>query len=156
MFTQKIKTPPSLYEMDYNLWVLETVKKLQARDFSRLDLENLIEEVVDLGRRDKRKLENLLTRLIEHLLKLAYWDAERERNIGHWQGEIRTFRKQIKKELRDSPSLKNYCHEIFEECYQDAREIVRDKSQLPIEHFPQVPIAKLEQILDLEWFPEDN
>jgi hypothetical protein len=156
MFTQEITTPSSLYEMDYNLWVLETVKKLQAQDFSTLDLENLIEEVVDLGRRDKRKLENLLTRLIEHLLKLAYWDAERERNIGHWQGEIRTFRKQIKKELRDSPSLKNYCHEIFEECYQDAREIVRDKSQLPIEHFPQVPIAKLEQILDLEWFPEDN
>ena len=153
---QNLSHDESLYNLDYNLWVLSTVEALKGKQFSSLDLEHLIEEVLDLSRRDKKKLKSLLRKLIEHLLKLAYWDAERERNIGHWQGEIRTFRKQIKKELRDSPSLKNYCHEIFEECYQDAREIVRDKSQLPIEHFPQVPIAKLEQILDLEWFPEDN
>lgn len=152
MLSQIDTKTQNLYEMDYNLWVLETVKKLQNRDFSTLDLENLIEEVSDLSRREKRKLESLLTRLIEHLLKLGYWNSEKERNFGHWQGEIRTFRKQIKRELRDSPSLKSYCQEIFEECYQDAREIVSDKSQLPINHFPKTPIAKLEQILDENWF----
>jgi len=154
MLSQVNKKTINLYETDYNLWVLETVKKLQNRDFTKLDLENLIEEVNDLSRRDKRKLENLLTRLIEHLLKLAYWDSERERNIGHWQGEIRGFRKQIKKELRSSPSLKNYCQEIFEECYQDAKEIVSDKSLISLDKFSKLPIAKLEQILDENWFPE--
>ena len=153
MFTQVNTKIQSLYKTDYNLWVLETVQKLQNQDFSNLDLENLIDEVIDLSRRDKRKLENLLTRLIEHLLKLAYWDSERERNIGHWQGEIRAFRKQIKKELRSSPSLKNYCQEIFEECYQDAKEIVSDKSLISLDKLPKFPIAKLEQILDENWFP---
>jgi len=40
----------SLYESDYLLWVQETLTKLRARDFKNLDLENLIEEIEDLGR----------------------------------------------------------------------------------------------------------
>jgi hypothetical protein len=143
----------SLYDTDYNLWVLETVKNLEKRDLDSLDWDNLIEEVNSLGRSEKRKLESLLMRLIEHLLKLGYWDSERENNRGHWQGEIRNFRKQIKKELKASPSLKRYLQEIFEESYQDSREIVSDKSQLPIHTFPETPIASLEQILDENWLP---
>ena len=53
----------TLYDTDYNLWVIETVKQLQEHKFENLDLENLIEEVSDLSRRDKHKLESLLTRL---------------------------------------------------------------------------------------------
>ena len=49
MLTQEKTTILSLYEMDYHLWVLETIKKLQVRDFSTLDLENLIEEVAIWG-----------------------------------------------------------------------------------------------------------
>jgi DNA repair ATPase RecN len=153
MVTQEKFLSKTLYDTDYNLWVLETVKQLQKREFNALDLDNLIEEVADLSRRDKRKLESLLTRLIEHLLKLKYWQSEREQNFGHWQGEVRTFRKQIKKELKASPSLKGYCQEIFEECYQDAREIVSDRSQLPLSTFPKKAIASLEQVLDENWFP---
>ena len=41
-----------LYESDYLLWVQETAKHLQNRDFQALDLENLIEEVLSLSRRD--------------------------------------------------------------------------------------------------------
>ncbi|MDG2989551.1 DUF29 domain-containing protein [Candidatus Synechococcus calcipolaris G9] len=143
----------TLYEIDYNLWVIETVKQLEKREFNALDLENLIEEVADLSRRDKRKLESLLTRLIEHLLKLKYWQSEKDQNLGHWQGEVRTFRKQIKKELKASPSLKEYCQEVFEECYQDAREIFGDRSQLPLSTFPKKSIADLDQVLDEDWFP---
>ncbi len=153
MVTQEKFLSKTLYDTDYNLWVLETVKQLQKREFNALDLDNLIEEVADLSRRDKRKLESLLTRLIEHLLKLKYWQSEREQNFGHWQGEVRTFRKQIKKELKASPSLKGYCQEIFEECYQDAREIVSDRSQLPLSTFPKKAIANFDQVLDENWFP---
>ncbi|MBE9223649.1 DUF29 domain-containing protein [Cyanobacterium stanieri LEGE 03274] len=143
----------SLYDTDYNLWVLETVKKLEKKDLDSLDWENLIEEVLDLSKRDKRKIESLLMRLIEHLLKLQYWDEEKDRNKGHWQGEIRNFRKQIKRLLKDSPSLKPYLEEILGEFYQDAREIVSDRSQLPLNIFPETPMATLEKILDENWLP---
>ncbi len=143
----------NLYETDYNLWVLETVKQLQSRDFLALDLDNLIEEVEDLSRRDKKKLKNLLRLLFEHLLKLTYWQSEIIKNQGHWRGEIRNFRKQIKDELQDSPSLKNYVNEVLSECYQDSREIVSDKTKLSISTFPEKPIATVEQVLNEDWLP---
>jgi len=58
-----------------------------------------------------------------------------------------------KSRLEDSPSLKNYLHDIFEQCYQDAKEIVSDQSQLPLKSFPEAPIAPLEQVLDENWLP---
>ena len=152
MLIQEKSSTKTLYETDYNLWVLDAVKQLENQNFKSIDWENLIEEVLDLSERKKRKLESLLTRLIEHLLKIKYWQSEKDRNFGHWQGEVRTFRKQINKELKASPSLKVYCQEIFEECYQDAREIVSDRSQLPLSTFPEKEIASLEQVLDENWF----
>ncbi|MFN9172960.1 MAG: DUF29 domain-containing protein [Synechocystis sp.] len=153
MVTELRKTNKSLYETDYNLWVLEMVEKLKKQEFSGLDLANLIEEVLGLSRSDKRTLESLLMRLSEHLLKLSYWEREKEQNQRHWKGEIINFRKQIKRILRDSPSLKPYLESVFEECYQDGREIAAQKSELPLSTFPEKPIATLEQILDEDWLP---
>jgi len=153
MIAQSQQAQKQLYETDYNLWVLETIKKLKNQDFQTIDWENLIDEVSDLSRREKRRLESLLTRLLEHLLKLKYWDSEIELNQNHWQREIRNFRKQIKRELRASPSLKSYLAERFSELYQDARELVSDASGLPLEHFPESPIAPLDQVLDENGLP---
>jgi hypothetical protein len=143
----------NLYETDYNLWVLETVKQLENQELNDVDWENLLEELSDLSRREKRRLESLLMRLFEHLLKLQYWEDEIENNRGHWEAEILNFRKQIKKELKASPSLKPYLLEIWEECYQDGREIAAAHSQLPLETFPETPIATLEQVLDEHGLP---
>jgi len=153
MTAQSQQAQQQLYETDYNLWVLETINKLKNQDFQTIDWENLIDEVSDLGRREKRRLESLLTRLLEHLLKLKYWDSERELNKNHWQREIRNFRKQIKRDLKASPSLKSYLAEKFSELYQDARELVSDASGLSLEHFAESPIAPLEQVLDENWLP---
>lgn len=43
----------NLYDTDYYLWVVETVKQLENKEFESLDLQNLIEEVSDLSRREK-------------------------------------------------------------------------------------------------------
>ncbi len=142
-----------LYQADYHLWIVETVKQLQNQNLEEVDWENLIEEISDLARRDKKKLKSLLRSLLEHLLKLGYWESEFERNQAHWRAEIRNFRKQIKDELEDSPSLKPYLDEIIGECYQDAREIVSDRSNIPLDNFPEEPIVNLEQVLDENWLP---
>jgi DNA repair ATPase RecN len=153
MFIECNQLTKNLYETDYDLWVMETVKQLENKEFDAIDLVNLIEEVLDLSRRDRKKLKNLLRNLIEHLLKLKYWEAERSNNLGHWQGEITNFRKQIRDELDDSPSLKPYLQEIFAQCYQDGREVASIRSQLPLDIFPITPIANLEQVLDETWLP---
>lgn len=152
MLTQPRHATKSLYETDYHLWVMETLSKLENKDFESLDLENLIEEVLDLSRRQKKKIKSLLRNLFEHLLKLKYWQAGQD-SSRHWQGEIANFRKQIKDELQDSPSLVPYLLEVLDECYQDGREIAAAKSGLAIEVFPERAIANLEQILDESWLP---
>ena len=53
MIAEIKSTTKTLYEVDYSLWVQETAKQLQNQNFDALDLENLIEEVLDLSRRDK-------------------------------------------------------------------------------------------------------
>ena len=153
MVAELRKTDKSLYETDYNLWVLETVAKLKSQDLDDLDWQNLIEEVEDLSRRDKKKLKSLLIKLNEHLLKLKYWHSEYERNKGHWRSEIRNFRQLINMELEDSPSLRLYIAENFIQCYEKGRLLVADRSQLPLSTFPEEPIANLEQILDESWLP---
>jgi hypothetical protein len=42
-----------LYETDYHLWVLETVKQLQNQEWDCVDWEDLLDEVLDLSRREK-------------------------------------------------------------------------------------------------------
>ncbi|WP_155120233.1 DUF29 family protein, partial [Microcystis aeruginosa] len=51
----------NLYEQDYYLWLEKTISLLENRQFSELDLENLIEEIKDMSRRERQKLESLLT-----------------------------------------------------------------------------------------------
>ena len=153
MFIECTQANKSLYDTDYHLWLVKTVKRLENKEFDALDLPNLVEEVSDLSRREKRKLESLLTRLFEHLLKLKYWESERSLNQGHWEAEILNFRKQISKELKASPSLKPYLLEIFEECYQDGREIASKRSQMSLDIFPKLAIANLDQVLDENWLP---
>jgi len=152
MVTSTQPTTQTLYNQDYYLWIRTTINQLRTGQFSAVDLENLLEELETISRIQKRTIANLLIKLFVHLLKLKCWDKEREGNQGHWLGEIRTFRNQIKHELKDSPSLKPYILEIFDECYQNARLEASDRSQLPLDIFPLIPIGSLEQILD-DWLP---
>ena len=59
----------TLYEQDFYLWIRTTINQLQARQFERVDLENLLEELASMGRSEKRKIENLLIQLL--MLKLV-------------------------------------------------------------------------------------
>jgi hypothetical protein len=144
--------PQTLYDQDYYLWIKTTINQLCTGQFSAVDLEDLLEELETMSRSQKQAIKSLLIKLLVHLLKLKFWDNERGRNQGHWKGEIRTFRREIKDELQDSPSLKPYILEIFDECYQEARKEASDRSQLPLDTFPIIPIGSLEQILDENWF----
>ncbi|WP_043998225.1 DUF29 family protein, partial [Microcystis aeruginosa] len=73
-------TIPNLYNSDYQLWLESTINQLRQGDFQSVDWPNLLEELADLGKSERRALESLLTRLLEHLLKLTYWQSQRDYN----------------------------------------------------------------------------
>lgn len=143
-----------LYEKDYYLWIEKTISLLENHQFSDLDLDNLIEEISSMGKSEKRSLESYLTRLLEHLLKLAYWQSELEYNQRGWKNEIRNFRLRIQQIIEDSPSLKPYLSEIFSPCYQNARKLFLDLSGMAENLVSLAPICSIEQALNEDWFPE--
>lgn len=69
---------------DYQKWIKETVNQLRERNFNEVDWDNLIEELESMGKSDRRAILSILTRLLEHLLKLSYWEVEKERSGNHW------------------------------------------------------------------------
>lgn len=144
----------TLYDQDYHLWLETTIKQLRSRQLESVDWENLIDELEGMNRSDKRAIFSLLTRLLEHLLKLIYWEKERDYNANKWRLEIYNFRVQIKRLLKDSPSLKPYLVEIFDECYLDARVAVSILMECNINILPEVAIITLEQALNENWFPD--
>ncbi len=151
--TTQVPSPSLLYEQDYTLWLDLTVKQLKNKQFSLVDLENLIEELESMGKSERRAVESLLIVLLVHLLKLTYWESERERNANHWRTEIATFRVQINRRLAESPSLKPYFQKIFQGCYEDARKIVTRNKDIDPYLIPLTPFITPEQTLDDDWFP---
>ncbi|HAC61991.1 MAG TPA: DUF29 domain-containing protein [Cyanothece sp. UBA12306] len=153
MVKKTLSLTHKLYDQDYQIWLETTLEQLRQSQYSQVDWGNLLEEIEGMTKRDKRALKSLLTRLFEHFLKLAYWESEREYNQAGWEGEIQNFRVQIRRLLKDSPSLKSYLSEILDECYQDAIKITYKKTRLPSNTFPFYPLANLEQVLDDNWLP---
>lgn len=107
-----------LYEHDFVMWVEKTVTQLKQKNFSELDLENLIDEVESLGKRDKRELKSRLITLFEHLLKRHY--VQLPECYRGWDVTIRRTQAKIKDLLTDSPSLRNLLEEIYLNCYEEA------------------------------------
>ena len=137
------------YETDYNQWLKETVKQLRERNFEQVDWDNLIEEIESMGKSDRRALMSLLTRLIEHLLKLAYWQEEKKRSGNHWAAAIVNFRAQIQQRLEDSPSLRPELAAMYDKVYPVAIKSVSQLFSLNSDAH-----ISLEQTLDDNWFPQ--
>jgi len=111
------------YDQDFALWVERTVSLLQAKDFTAVDWENLIEEIEGLTRSDKRELESRLTTLFEYALKRRYvplTDCYRG-----WEGTLIRTQQKLERILQDSPSLHNYLVGIIGHWYRLARSYKR-------------------------------
>jgi len=143
----------ALYDTDYQLWLNDTVAQLKARNFSNLDLENLIEEIESLGRSDKRAISSYLMRLCEHLLKIKYWESERSLCLRGWKCEVINFRLQIQEALEASPSLKSFLRDVFPKQYKNGRKLFLNASEFNANLIPQEPDFTLEQALDEDWLP---
>jgi hypothetical protein len=143
----------SLYDADYQLWIEETVAHLKAQDFRQIDLANLIEEIESLGKSEKRAISSYLMRLCEHLLKIKYWESERETCSRGWKLEVRNFRLQIAELLEDSPSLQSFLQDNFDKQYRNGRELFLSESELNDRLVPKDPDFTLEQALNKNWLP---
>jgi hypothetical protein len=139
-----------LYDEDYCLWLETTAQLLESGDFSKLDIVNLIEEIQDMSKREKKSLESNLEILLMHLLKYKY---QPEKQSNSWRYTIIEHRNRIAKSFKYSPSLKRHCENTFVDCYQVARKFAANETGLSIDNFPEQCMFELEQVLDDNYLP---
>ena len=136
-----------LYQQDLNLWRQEIVDAIQNRHLENMDWDNLIDEINDMTASERRALRSYTKRLVEHILKLKYWDNEREYNQRGWRKEVVNFREEIKSILSDSPSLNNYLEQNYQDWYKKSVKAMQQEFSIPPDN-----LVDLEIIMADEYF----
>ncbi|NCS38212.1 MAG: DUF29 domain-containing protein [Microcystis aeruginosa BS13-10] len=142
-----------LYDVDDDQWLEQTINLLKNHQFQQLDLDNLIEELEDLGREKKNAVASLLEQIIRHLLLLQYWTTEAEYNTVHWQEEIYNFRIQLRRTI--TTNLRKYLEDELTSIYQDALGFVKIKTTNLVTFPTECPYSQ-EQLLDRSWLPNQT
>lgn len=122
-----------LYDRDLALWYADTLTKLKAGNLNAIDIEPLIEEIEGLAARDRREIKTRLKVLLAHLLKRLY--VAMPHHYRGWESTIDEQREQLHDLLAQSPSLRAYFIEVFDEIWQRAlRQVQGDDPQVDFPH----------------------
>lgn len=122
------------YDKDFSKWANNQAKYLSKKEFEKLDIENLIEEIRDLGKREKQMLTSYLENLLMHLLKVKF---QPEKRTNSWDNSIEIASHKAQKTLVENPSLKPKLKEIVKDAYFSARLLAASETNLNKETFPK-------------------
>jgi hypothetical protein len=139
------------YEEDLYAWSQEQAGLLRARQLDALDWDNLAEEIAAVGGSDRRRLESRLCVILLHLLK---WQAQPARRGASWRKTLRTQRREIRKLLKQSPSLRRQVSALIRDAYPDAVKDAIDETGLPAGRFPSVCPYAADAVLDEDHLPD--
>ena len=138
------------YDEDFAAWAGETARQLRAGRFAEIDAKHVAEEIEDIGKSEERELLSRLTVLVTHLLK---WKWQADKRTASWQSTMATQRAEIRRLLRQSPSLRSVIPVSLAEVYSDALETASIETELPARTFPADCPFSVDQILERTFFP---
>ncbi len=141
------------------MWLETTAQQLRNGQLHQLDLANLIEEIEDMGKREKRGVESNLEKLLMDLLKYKYQSEKRTNSwrytiYEHRDPEGIRFAVRLQKAFADSPSLRNYFTEVFHRAYGKARQRAAIETGMEINSFPEISPFSLWETMDSDYLPE--
>ena len=139
------------YREDYHAWALKNAQLLREGRFEEIDIDNIAEELEDMGASKERELESRLGVLLAHLLK---WIYQPERRSNSWLATIEEQRRRMERLVRKNPSLKPKIDDCFLDAYGDARLIASRETGLNKKIFPEENPFTLEQTLNNDYWPE--
>jgi hypothetical protein len=144
----------SKYDQDFYAWTQEQARLLRNGRFDALDLTHLIEELEDLGKREKRSLASHLAVLLGHLLKWQYQaDYPHKKS---WRATINTQRRAVAKLLQENPTLCAQLPGFIADAYADGVDLAVAEPPLDYDSFPQSCPWSEQQILDDFWPASDK
>ncbi len=139
----------STHDHDFYAWTQEQVNLLKTGQLDQVDWQNIVEEIEDMGRSEKRQLESRLEILIIHLLKWQFQPSLRSRS---WQLTIKEQRLRLEKLLEKNPSLQPHLTVAIEDVYPLAT--ISAERETGLSSFPETCPYKLTEILSPEFLPQ--
>jgi len=136
------------YEKDFSKWAKNQAKFLRNREFTKLDMGNLVEEIEDLSKRERDKLASHLENLLMHKLKVKFQPGKHAKS---WDLSIKAADHKVQKVLKENPSLKPKLKDIVKDAFFSARLKAALETKLEEDTFPEeCPWSLKELFSDLE------
>ena len=142
----------SLYEQDFYAWTLQQAELLRSRQLDCADLDNIAEEIEDMGKSVRRELVSRLAVLLLHLLKWQHQPAFRSRS---WQLTVKAQRLSLGEHLNENPSLKSRIDQAMVDAYRRATIEAERKTGLAAETFPETCPFTFDQAINDDFWPDD-
>ena len=138
------------YQQDVIAWANEQAALLRAGRFAEIDLEQIAEEIADVGKSEQRELANRMAVLLAHLLK---WQFQPERQGNSWRQTIMVQRSAIAKRLQRTPSLKTALVDTqwWEEVWADGVALATEETGLV---FPEACLWSGDQVMARDFWPD--
>jgi len=143
----------SLYDVDFYKWSQEQAQLIRLGRFNEIDKENIIEEIEDMGKSQKRALSSRLEVLLMHLLKWQYQSTFRGTS---WQLTIEEQRQRIAEIIDENPSLVHGIEETIERAYKYAKRSAMRETGVNQSLFPQHCPWVFSQFMDDHFWPDAN
>jgi hypothetical protein len=145
-------TPSQQHETDFYSWTQEQAALLRAlpRGSNHLDIDNLAEEIEDMGRAEIKEISSLLRQTLTHLIKIAVDDEAR--SIAHWVTEVTGF--QSDAVLAYSPGLRQRLDlpKIWKLAKRNAADSLAEHG-IAVPSLPEECPISLDQLLDPDFSP---
>ncbi len=140
----------SLHETDLSSWAKQQSFYLVEREFEKLDVTYLLEELDLVSKSDQHALYSYLVVLMTHLLKIKY---QPERVCNSWLASCSNVRGGIRKILKRHPSYQSILLKEIEDAYETARENAIYETGAPSS---LIPIENIFDVNDLLIHPIDK
>ncbi len=140
-------------ERDFYAWANDSAAHLRAGRWAEVDVDQIAEELEDMGKQQKHALAGHLKILMLHLLKWRYQPGLRGLS---WRLSINNARDEITELLEDSPSLAPKVSEIASRRYPAARSRASLETGLALETFPlECPFTR-DQLVNQDFLPDER
>lgn len=140
----------SLYELDFYQWAIHNADLLRQGKLNEIDIDNIAEEIEDMGINKKHEIASRLMILIMHLLK---WQYQSQRRSRSWKSTISTQRAELEIVFENSPSLKYGIEAVIVKSYKRAMILFEDQTGISKKTLPDVCPYTFEQLSNYDFLP---
>jgi hypothetical protein len=116
-----------LHHEDFYGWTQDQADALRRRSVNEIDWDNLLAEIEDLGRSERRELRSRLALIIQHVLKWRFQPLKRTRS---WALTLAEQRAQVRDILQENPSLKAELEDVTEKAFRSGLNAAADETGL--------------------------